>query len=155
MRVLNAIAGGGAIFDAEGNLHYPEWPKDGYLRCAHQSDQELFYFLENAGWSDGAICASARWWERKKDEPHRGPTCKAGTFAFEGSGIHFHFLDGELGKSNLHFLCEVPWEDINYKLEGKWTFCGTTRFREAFLTQIAKRQRACEDRLNELHRELG
>ncbi len=154
MRIFNAIAEGGAIFGAEGNLLYPEWPNEGYLRCPRQPDQELFRFLENARWSNGAICASARWWERREDDPHRGPEFKAGTFGFEGSGIHFHFLDEEMVKSNLHFLCEVPWKDIFDEEDKEFTFVGEERFRKAFLDHIEKQQVICESRLHRLLQEL-
>jgi hypothetical protein len=154
MRVLNAIAGGGAIFDAEGNLIYPEWPENGHLRCPRLCDQELFSYLETINWAKGKIYASVRWWARSNDDPIRGPEFKAGTFGFRGSGVHFYFLEGELGADNLHFLCEVPWDDLKGKLDGKEYFYGGVWVRQAFLARIKRAHEKQEDKLRRLQKDM-
>lgn len=155
MRIMNAIASGGELFDKEGYLKFPMWPQDGHKLCPHQSDRNLMKYLEDAEWSQGMVCASARWWEHTEDELYRGAEFTKGTFGFRGSGIHFYYCYVTmLTRWNCHFLCEVPWGDIFYKENDFFIFVGGDNMRKAFLNRAAKALEEHEERSLQLQKEV-
>lgn len=144
MRIFNAISG--EVFNEKGKPLGKEWPKDGYMQCPNQCDQHLFEFLEKSVWSPNQgpdiICASARWWERKEDELHRGPEFKKGTFAFRGSGIYFWSCSvSRFGEREPHFICEIPWAGIFDKIdEEQFSFVGEERIKKAIRAKADERE---------------
>jgi hypothetical protein len=117
MKILNAIAGGGELLTPEGTLVEPLWPANGTELCPHQSDKDLFGFLQAFCFptmSDGSeIVASARWWVRKTSELRIHPQAKAGTFAFRGSGVFFwKMLPIGVERYELDLLIELLWRDL-------------------------------------------
>lgn len=155
MRILNATSDAGKIFKDDGTLRCPEWPKDAYLRCPTKEDQELYQFLEQSQWADGHIYASARWYERTEDDLDIGPEFVKDSFVFNGSGIHFHFLEGDsLTRDSLFFICEIPWKSIFNKTGSEFMFVGAERFRQAFLAHISKEQSSAELKLFWLQKDL-